>query len=180
MKAGDAVRALNEASGPVILCLQAGNVNTGAFDPFAEIIPAARKKGAWVHVDGAFGIWGRLLPSLAPHTAGMEEADSWAADAHKWLNVPYDSGLAIVKHKEAHRASMALSASYLAGGGPARDPSAGAGGLQKGQSLPCVLRPQKPGKEGNGGDSRRTAARPGSWPPCWRRTLTSKFLTKWY
>lgn len=123
MKAGDAVRALNEASGPVILCLQAGNVNTGAFDPFAEIIPAARKKGAWVHVDGAFGIWGRLLPSLAPHTAGMEEADSWAADAHKWLNVPYDSGLAIVKHKEAHRASMALSASYLAGGGPARDPS---------------------------------------------------------
>ncbi|MGI6783216.1 MAG: pyridoxal phosphate-dependent decarboxylase family protein [Aminivibrio sp.] len=123
MRADGAVKALSEASGPVILCLQAGNVNTGAFDPFAEIIPAARQKGAWVHVDGAFGIWGRLLPSLTPYTAGMEEADSWAADAHKWMNVPYDSGLAIVRHRDAHRASMALSASYLAGGGFARDPS---------------------------------------------------------
>ncbi|NLO58183.1 MAG: aspartate aminotransferase family protein, partial [Synergistaceae bacterium] len=93
-----AEEALKTASGPVILCLQAGNVNTGSFDPCAEIIPAAREKGAWVHVDGAFGLWGRVLPSLDHHTRGIELADSWATDAHKWLNVPYDSGIAIVRN----------------------------------------------------------------------------------
>ena len=120
-KAEDALRA---ASGPVILCLQAGNVNTGAFDPCARIIPAARAKGAWVHVDGAFGLWGRMLPSLKTHTDGVELADSWATDAHKWLNVPYDSGIAVVRHSAAHRASMALNAPYyIAGEGEVRDPS---------------------------------------------------------
>ena len=116
MRADGTIEALEEASGPVILCLQAGNVNSGAFDPCSLIIPAAREKGASVHVDSAFGIWGRLVPSLSSLPEGMEGADSWAADAHKWLNVPYDSGLAIVRHREAHRASMALTASYLAGG----------------------------------------------------------------
>lgn len=119
-----AEEALKTASGPVILCLQAGNVNTGSFDPCAEIIPAAREKGAWVHVDGAFGLWGRVLPSLDHHTRGIELADSWATDAHKWLNVPYDSGIAIVRNGAAHRASMALNAPYyIAGEGEVRDPS---------------------------------------------------------
>jgi len=119
-----AAEALETASGPVILCLQAGNVNTGSFDPCARIIPAARAKGAWVHVDGAFGLWGRVLPSLDHHTRGIELADSWATDAHKWLNVPYDSGIAIVRNGAAHRASMALNAPYyIAGEGELRDPS---------------------------------------------------------
>jgi len=119
-----AAEALGKIAGPTILCLQAGNVNTGSFDPCAEIIPAAREKGAWVHVDGAFGLWGRVLPSLDTHTDGIELADSWATDAHKWLNVPYDSGIAIVKHSAAHRASMALNAPYyIAGEGEVRDPS---------------------------------------------------------
>ncbi|MDD3390121.1 MAG: aminotransferase class V-fold PLP-dependent enzyme [Synergistaceae bacterium] len=119
-----AEEALKTASGPVILCLQAGNVNTGSFDPCAEIIPAAREKEAWVHVDGAFGLWGRVLPSLDHHTRGIELADSWATDAHKWLNVPYDSGIAIVRNGAAHRASMALNAPYyIAGEGEVRDPS---------------------------------------------------------
>jgi len=119
-----AEEALETASGPVILCLQAGNVNTGSFDPCARIIPAARAKGAWVHVDGAFGLWGRVLPSLDTHTDGIEFADSWATDAHKWLNVPYDSGIAIARNEAAHRASMALNAPYyIAGEGEVRDPS---------------------------------------------------------
>ena len=119
-----AANALGKISGPAILCLQAGNVNTGAFDPFASIIPAAREKGAWIHVDGAFGIWGMLLPELRDHTAGIALADSWATDAHKWLNVPYDSGVAIVRHEAAHRASMALNAPYyIAAPDAVRDPS---------------------------------------------------------
>ena len=83
--------------GPTVVCLQAGNVVSGAFDPFAELIPLARAKGAWVHVDGAFGLWALAAPALAPLTAGLAEADSWAADGHKWLQVPYDCGFAIVR-----------------------------------------------------------------------------------
>ena len=119
-----AEEALKTTSGPAILCLQAGNVNTGAFDPCDEIIPLARDRGAWVHVDGAFGLWGKLLPTLDDHTAGIELADSWATDGHKWLNVPYDSGLALVRNSAAHRASMALNAPYyIPAEGEARDPS---------------------------------------------------------
>ena len=85
------------AEGPrTIVCLQAGNVNTGAFDPAGEIVSRARRAGAWVHVDGAFGLWARAAPRRASLAAGLEEADSWATDAHKWLNVPYDSGFAFV------------------------------------------------------------------------------------
>jgi glutamate/tyrosine decarboxylase-like PLP-dependent enzyme len=117
-------KALRGVCGPAIVCLQAGNVNTGAFDPCKTLIPLARAKGAWVHVDGAFGLWGRLSPGLAAETAGIEHADSWATDAHKWLNVPYDSGIAIVKNEAAHRASMALSAPYyIAAPEEVRDPS---------------------------------------------------------
>jgi glutamate/tyrosine decarboxylase-like PLP-dependent enzyme len=108
---------------PAILCLQAGNVNTGAFDPFAEIVPAARAHGAWVHVDGAFGLWATAVPELAPLVEGMTQADSWATDAHKWLNVPYDSGVAFVRDAPALRAAMAISAAYLPPASDARDPS---------------------------------------------------------
>ena len=107
---------------PAIVCLQAGNVNTGAFDPFEDIIAQARDAGAWVHVDGAFGLWAAGSRALAPVVAGMALADSWATDAHKWLNVPYDSGLAFVRDADALRAAMAISADYLPVG-DARNPS---------------------------------------------------------
>jgi glutamate/tyrosine decarboxylase-like PLP-dependent enzyme len=99
--------------GPVIVCAQVGNVNTGAVDPCGEICDAAQEAGAWVHVDGAFGLWAAASPRLRPLVAGVERADSWATDAHKWLNVPYDSGLAISAHPDAHRAAMGMRASYL-------------------------------------------------------------------
>ena len=109
----DALRqALAECSGPTIVCLQAGNVNTGSFDPFAELIPLAREHGAWVHVDGAFGLWAAASPRLRRLTAGMEAADSWATDAHKWLNVPYDSGMVMIRDSQAHRALKTARCAY--------------------------------------------------------------------
>ena len=110
-------------AGPTILCLQAGNVNTGSFDPMAEIAPRAREAGAWVHVDGAFGLWARVAPTRAHLAAGMEHADSCATDGHKWLNVPYDSGIAFVRDGDALRKSMAISAEYLPTETPQRNPS---------------------------------------------------------
>jgi glutamate/tyrosine decarboxylase-like PLP-dependent enzyme len=110
-------------SGPGIVCTQAGNVNTGAFDPFDAIVDEAHARGAWVHVDGAFGLWAAASPALAPQVVGMDRADSWATDAHKWLNVPYDSGLAFLRDAQALRAAMAISADYLPTHGDARDPS---------------------------------------------------------
>ena len=88
--------ALAQTSGPTILCLQAGNIHSGAFDPIGEAVAQAHAHGAWVHVDGAFGLWAAAAPSLRHHLAGCETADSWSTDAHKTLNVPYDSGLIIV------------------------------------------------------------------------------------
>lgn len=109
----DAFRqAIAECSGPTIVCLQAGNVNTGSFDPFAGLIPIARERGAWVHVDGAFGLWAAASPRLRGLTAGMEAADSWATDAHKWLNVPYDSGMVIVRDAQAHRGLKTARCAY--------------------------------------------------------------------
>jgi glutamate/tyrosine decarboxylase-like PLP-dependent enzyme len=105
--------ALENITGPAIVCLQAGNVNTGGSDPFGPLVAAAHERGAWVHVDGAFGLWANAVPALRPQVTGIEGADSWTTDAHKWLNVPYDSGLAIVAHPAAHRAAMSLHASYL-------------------------------------------------------------------
>jgi glutamate/tyrosine decarboxylase-like PLP-dependent enzyme len=99
-----------------IVCVQAGNVNTGAFDPIAEICARARAQGAWVHVDGAFGLWAAAAPARAHLAAGVENADSWATDAHKWLNVPYDSGLVFTRETEALRAAMSVGAAYLAQG----------------------------------------------------------------
>jgi glutamate/tyrosine decarboxylase-like PLP-dependent enzyme len=106
-------RVLEDVGGPAIVCVQAGNVNTGASDPFREVIALAHANGAWVHVDGAFGLWASAVPQLRMLVEGVSAADSWTTDAHKWLNVPYDSGLAIVAHPAAHRAAMSLHASYL-------------------------------------------------------------------
>ena len=100
-------------SGPTIVCVQAGNVNTGVFDPIAEICSRAQAAGAWVHVDGAFGLWAAATPARRHLTAGIAAADSWATDAHKWLNVPYDSGLAFVRDAHALQAAMAITAEYL-------------------------------------------------------------------
>jgi glutamate/tyrosine decarboxylase-like PLP-dependent enzyme len=100
-------------SGPTIVCAQAGNVNTGAFDPIGAICERAHSAGAWLHVDGAFGLWAAAAPLRRNLTAGLAGADSWATDAHKWLNVPYDCGLAFVRDGEALKAAMAISAEYL-------------------------------------------------------------------
>src|SRR6266508_2532771 len=115
--------ALPELTGPAIICLQAGNINTGAFDPFVEVCARARDAGAWVHVDGAFGLWAAAAPARAFLTTGMTYADSWATDAHKWLNVPYDSGLAFVRDAAALRAAMAVTAEYLPTVSDQRNPS---------------------------------------------------------
>ncbi len=109
----DALRAaLEDVTGPVIVALQAGELHSGNWDPFAELIPIAKERGAWVHVDGAFGLWGAVTPKLADATRGMADADSWATDAHKTLNVPYDAGVAIVRG-QAVRNAMRISTSYL-------------------------------------------------------------------
>jgi len=107
--------AFPDVKRPSIVCLQAGNVNTGSFDPFNDIIDRVRaaKHPAWVHVDGAFGIWARVAPQRAHLTAGVERADSWATDGHKWLNVPYDCGMAIVRNADALRKTMSFKADYL-------------------------------------------------------------------
>ena len=99
-----------------IVCIQAGNVNTGAFDPAEEICKRVKDVGAWVHVDGAFGLWARVSPKYGELTRGLELADSWALDAHKWLNVSYDSGVVIVRNGLALKRSMAMSAAYLQAG----------------------------------------------------------------
>lgn len=105
--------ALAGTIGPVIVCAQAGNVNTGAFDPIDEIATITRERGAWLHVDGAFGLWAATSPKLNALTKGLERADSWATDAHKSLNVPYDSGIAIVRDRTAHFTAMTATAAYL-------------------------------------------------------------------
>ena len=114
----EAFPALGEAA---IVCVQAGNVNTGSVDPVGRICEMAHATGAWVHVDAAFGLWAKASPSLAPLVAGVEQADSWATDAHKWLNVPYDSGLAFVRDSQFLGRAMTLTAAYIPKGAR-RDP----------------------------------------------------------
>jgi glutamate/tyrosine decarboxylase-like PLP-dependent enzyme len=109
----DALAAALADAMPTIVCAQAGNVNSGAFDPLDAIADVAAGHRAWLHVDGAFGLWAGASPSLRRHVRGVARADSWATDAHKWLNVPYDSGLVFVANAAAHRAAMSLSAAYL-------------------------------------------------------------------
>jgi glutamate/tyrosine decarboxylase-like PLP-dependent enzyme len=124
MLAGDLALALAAVNGPALVCAQAGEVNTGAFDPLRQIGEAVRAHGqAWLHVDGAFGLWAAASPRLRGLLEGASLADSWATDAHKWLNVPYDCGLAIVRDPAALTGALSLSAAYLPAGG-ARDPYA--------------------------------------------------------
>jgi glutamate/tyrosine decarboxylase-like PLP-dependent enzyme len=123
MDAGALASALGDGEGPTIVCSQAGNVNTGAFDPFEELIPIAHARGAWVHIDGAFGIWAAAVPSLQDRMRRHADADSWSTDAHKWLNVPYDSGLVFVRDAPVHHAAMTLGAAYyVETAGGERDP----------------------------------------------------------
>ncbi len=102
-----------EVDDRTIICLQAGNVNTGAFDPAADVCPIARQAGAWVHIDGAFGLWAAAAPERAHLASGVEQADSWALDAHKWLNVPYDSGIVICREEAHLRKALSYEAAYL-------------------------------------------------------------------
>ena len=113
MKADELERVLSGVEGPTIVCAQAGNVNTGSVDPLRRIAGAAHARGAWMHVDSAFGLWAAASETRRNVVDGIDLADSWASDGHKWLNVPYDSGFAIVRDSAAHRASMTVSASYL-------------------------------------------------------------------
>lgn len=114
--------AFPPVEGPTIVCLQAGNVNTGSFDPMSEIVPMAKEGGAWVHVDGAFGFWAAVSPSLRHLSQGMELADSWATDCHKYLNVPYDAGIVMVRDPSALERVMSVNADYLLPGEIGQDP----------------------------------------------------------
>ncbi len=144
----EAIPALTE---PAIICVQAGNVNTGAFDPAAEICAAAQASGSWVHVDGAFGLWAAACPERAHLAAGIPSAHSWATDAHKWLNVPYDSGIVFVRNPQHLKASMSSRAAYLIAG-DTREPShLHAGALAPGAGSgdlggPAVARPHRFGR----------------------------------
>lgn len=110
----DSLRAALASGGrPVVVCAQAGDVNSGAFDPFEEIVPLVRERAGWLHVDGAFGLWAAASPSRRGLVRGIAGADSWSVDAHKWLNVPYDCGIAIVADAAAHRGAIATTTSYL-------------------------------------------------------------------
>jgi len=116
-------KRLAEIDGPTVVCAQAGEVNTGSYDPFAEIVAIVRETRAWLHVDGAFGLWAAASPSRRHLVEGIADADSWAADGHKWLNVPYDCGLVFCRRAEPHRAAMTARASYFEGADKwARDP----------------------------------------------------------
>src|SRR6185369_7297624 len=107
--------------GPAIVLLLAGNLHQGAFDSFETLIPIARRHNAWVHVDGAFGLWAAASPRYRHLLRGAADADSWATDGHKWLNVPYDCGYAFVAHPAAHQGAMSHREAYLTVSNEARD-----------------------------------------------------------
>lgn len=115
--------AIRDLSGPTLTILQAGHINSGAFDPFDQIIPVAREHQSWVHVDGAFGLWINAVPELAHRSKGVENADSWAVDLHKWLNAPYDAGMVITRDRDPLVSSMSAKGAYLPGLGDAWDPN---------------------------------------------------------
>ena len=164
----DALRAeLAGIDGPVIVCAQAGNVNTGAFDPFDEIVPIAHERGAWVHVDGAFGIWAAAVPSLRHlMRRPRASADSWSTDAHKWLNVPYDSGLVFVRDAAAHHAAMTLGAAYyVETEGAERDPTTGCPNRRAARAgSRSWPRSGRSGGPGSSTSSSATARSPAGWP----------------
>jgi glutamate/tyrosine decarboxylase-like PLP-dependent enzyme len=132
MDAAALAEALAQGEGPALVIAQAGQLNTGAFDPFTDIVRLCRQHDAWLHVDGAFGLWARTVAELSHLTAGVEGADSWSVDGHKWLQLPYDSGFAIVRDSLAHRRAMAVAASYL--------PAAKTGEYDSGQYVPELSR----------------------------------------
>ena len=136
------------------MCAQAGNVNTGAVDPVEQISDIAHRHGAWVHVDGAFGLWAAASPRLRPLLDGVEQADSWATDAHKWLNVPYDSGVAFCADPEAHRAAMGVRASYLVPG-------------RRGSATPWTTSPSTPGAPAGSPCTRRCGRSAAAGSPIW-------------
>jgi glutamate/tyrosine decarboxylase-like PLP-dependent enzyme len=113
IRADEFARTVEKLDGPVIAIAQSGHINSGAFDPFNEIADACAGKNAWLHVDGAIGLWALAVPELAHLTQGLARADSWGADGHKWLQTPHDCGYAIVRHEAAHRRAMSITASYL-------------------------------------------------------------------
>ena len=129
MIAEDLARQMNAAPGPAIVAAQAGQINTGAFDPFEDIVRITRAAGAWLHVDGAFGLWARTHPNYRNLTQGVDAADSWSVDGHKWLQTPFDCGYAIVRDTAALQAAMRVDASYL----PAQ---------AEGERIPCSLVPE--------------------------------------
>jgi glutamate/tyrosine decarboxylase-like PLP-dependent enzyme len=122
MRAGDLSKALQNQREPCIMCAQIGNVNTGAIDPVSEIAQIAKEHNAWLHVDGAFGLWAAASPNYAKLLEGVQLADSIATDAHKWLNVPYDCGIVFCSDETAHRSAMSLAAAYIVATGDQRDP----------------------------------------------------------
>jgi glutamate/tyrosine decarboxylase-like PLP-dependent enzyme len=122
MRADELAVVLRTHLGPSIVCAQAGNVNTGAVDPLSEISTLAKERGAWLHVDGAFGLWAAASPDRTAFVRGVEMADSVATDAHKWLNVPYDCGIVFCADEQAHRGAMSLAAAYIVATGSERDP----------------------------------------------------------
>ena len=113
MRADALAEAITAGYGPTIVCAQAGEVNTGSFDPLVDVADACQDTDAWLHVDGAFGMWAAVSSQLRHLVAGIERADSWTTDAHKWLNVPYDSGIVLCAHPESHRRAMTVQAEYL-------------------------------------------------------------------
>lgn len=149
MSARDLERRLAEGSAPTIVCLNAADLNVGTFDDFPALIPLSRRAGAWVHVDGAFGLFARVSPKLRAMTDGIDGADSWATDGHKWLNVPYDCGIALVRDADAHRAAMSMGAAYLSPSGEARDPNDWNLELsRRARAIPAYIALQELGREG--------------------------------
>ena len=150
MRAGRARRRRCRGDGPAIVCAQAGNVNTGAFDPFEAIVAACRDAGAWCHVDGAFGLWAAAAPGRAHLSRASAGADSWAVDAHKWLNVPYDSALAIVADPAPLDRRDGAHGAYLTTAGAARAQRRrlGAGGLAARARVPALAALRQLGRNG--------------------------------
>ena len=172
MRADALARTLADLDGeaPSIVCLQAGNVNSGAFDPFEDAIPVVRERlrNAWIHVDGAFGLWAAASPRYAHLLRGASGADSWSADAHKWLNVPFDSGLIFVRDSAAHRAAMSMTASYLPFDEANRDPADYVPELsRRGRGFPVYAALRSLGRRGVADSSIAVATSPAASRTAW-------------
>ncbi len=149
MRADALAAALRGGKGPCIVCAQAGNVNTGAFDPLEELAELTKERGAWLHVDGAFGLWAAASPKHAALIRGIEKVDSVASDAHKWINVPYDCGIMFCAHETSHRSAMALAAAYIVTTEGERDPRDFVPELsRRGRAIPAYAAVRAFGRQG--------------------------------